>query len=98
MTPTTGQTVELTGPRRPPGLRGWLLMSPLFLWLAAFVIYCGLTGRTPSAITMFPKDFPRDRDVFVNAAIEAMVREAPSQYLWVHKRFKRRPDGEPGIY
>ena len=29
----------------------------------------------------------------VNAAIEAMVREAPSQYLWIHRRFKRRPDG-----
>ncbi|HET8942976.1 MAG TPA: LpxL/LpxP family Kdo(2)-lipid IV(A) lauroyl/palmitoleoyl acyltransferase [Rudaea sp.] len=27
----------------------------------------------------------------VNAAIEAMVRAAPTQYLWVHKRFKTRP-------
>lgn len=29
----------------------------------------------------------------VNAAIEAMVREAPTQYLWLHRRFKRQPDG-----
>lgn len=29
----------------------------------------------------------------INAAIEAMVREAPSQYLWLHRRFKRQPDG-----
>ncbi|TZF89079.1 LpxL/LpxP family Kdo(2)-lipid IV(A) lauroyl/palmitoleoyl acyltransferase [Cognatilysobacter lacus] len=29
----------------------------------------------------------------VNAAIESMVREAPPQYLWIHRRFKRRPDG-----
>ncbi|MGA9334156.1 MAG: LpxL/LpxP family Kdo(2)-lipid IV(A) lauroyl/palmitoleoyl acyltransferase [Rudaea sp.] len=29
----------------------------------------------------------------VNAAIEAMVRTAPTQYLWVHKRFKTRPPG-----
>lgn len=29
----------------------------------------------------------------VNAAIEAMVREAPTQYLWIHRRFKRQPDG-----
>ena len=29
----------------------------------------------------------------VNAAIESMVREAPSQYLWLHRRFKRQPDG-----
>lgn len=29
----------------------------------------------------------------VNGAIESMVRQAPSQYLWIHRRFKRRPDG-----
>lgn len=34
----------------------------------------------------------------VNAAIEAMVREAPSQYLWIHRRFKRRPPGLSSPY
>ena len=34
----------------------------------------------------------------VNAAIERMVREAPAQYLWVHKRFKSRPPGEMPLY
>ncbi|KGM50897.1 lipid A biosynthesis lauroyl acyltransferase [Lysobacter concretionis Ko07 = DSM 16239] len=34
----------------------------------------------------------------VNAAIEAMVREAPSQYLWIHRRFKRRPPGMSSPY
>jgi KDO2-lipid IV(A) lauroyltransferase len=34
----------------------------------------------------------------VIGAIEAMVREAPSQYLWIHKRFKRRPEGEAPLY
>lgn len=34
----------------------------------------------------------------VNASIEAMVRAAPAQYLWVHKRFKRRPPGQPPVY
>ncbi|HET6603352.1 MAG TPA: LpxL/LpxP family Kdo(2)-lipid IV(A) lauroyl/palmitoleoyl acyltransferase [Xanthomonadaceae bacterium] len=34
----------------------------------------------------------------VNAAIEAMVREAPAQYLWIHRRFKRRPAGQPAVY
>ncbi|GAB3341585.1 LpxL/LpxP family Kdo(2)-lipid IV(A) lauroyl/palmitoleoyl acyltransferase [Marilutibacter aestuarii] len=34
----------------------------------------------------------------VNVAIEDMVREAPSQYLWIHRRFKRRPEGEAPPY
>lgn len=34
----------------------------------------------------------------VMAAIEAMARAAPAQYLWLHKRFKRRPDGAAPIY
>jgi Kdo2-lipid IVA lauroyltransferase/acyltransferase len=27
-----------------------------------------------------------------------MVREAPEQYLWVHKRFKSRQEGVPPPY
>ena len=34
----------------------------------------------------------------VNGAIEQMVRAAPAQYLWVHKRFKSRPPGEAPLY
>jgi KDO2-lipid IV(A) lauroyltransferase len=26
------------------------------------------------------------------------VRTMPEQYYWVHKRFKTRPEGEPGFY
>ena len=48
------------------------------------------------------EDFP-GRDVFddtarINRCIEAMVRAAPEQYLWVHKRFKTRPDGMKSVY
>ncbi|MBP1475293.1 LpxL/LpxP family Kdo(2)-lipid IV(A) lauroyl/palmitoleoyl acyltransferase [Frateuria sp. MAH-13] len=34
----------------------------------------------------------------VNTSIEQMVRAAPEQYLWVHKRFKTRPPGAPPVY
>jgi Kdo2-lipid IVA lauroyltransferase/acyltransferase len=34
----------------------------------------------------------------MNAWIEAEVRRHPAQYLWVHKRFKTRPRGEPSLY
>lgn len=30
--------------------------------------------------------------------LEQVVREHPEQYLWVHRRFKTRPPGEPSLY
>jgi len=43
------------------------------------------------------------RDIEVNtanfaAAIERMVRLYPDQWLWIHKRWKTRPPGEPDLY
>ena len=47
-------------------------------------------------------DFPGDDDVQattrMNAWIADEIRRNPAQYLWVHKRFKTRPPGEPGLY
>jgi Kdo2-lipid IVA lauroyltransferase/acyltransferase len=34
----------------------------------------------------------------LNLWIEAQIRANPAQYLWVHKRFKTRPAGEPSVY
>ena len=34
----------------------------------------------------------------MNRWIEAEIRACPAQYLWVHKRFKTRPAGEPSLY
>lgn len=34
----------------------------------------------------------------MNRAIESMIRKAPEQYLWVHKRFKTRPEGDAKFY
>lgn len=33
-----------------------------------------------------------------NEEIEKAVREKPDQYLWIHKRFKTRPEGEKEFY
>lgn len=30
--------------------------------------------------------------------LEKVVRAHPEQYLWVHRRFKTRPPGQPGVY
>lgn len=55
-------------------------------------------------VTIYPAwaDFPTD-DVAadtrrMNAFIEARIKEMPEQYLWTHKRFKTRPEGEPSFY
>lgn len=34
----------------------------------------------------------------INAWIETEVLRNPAQYLWVHRRFKTRPPGEPKLY
>jgi KDO2-lipid IV(A) lauroyltransferase len=33
-----------------------------------------------------------------NKAIESYVTRYPNQWLWVHRRWKTRPEGEPGLY
>jgi KDO2-lipid IV(A) lauroyltransferase len=47
-------------------------------------------------------DFPSGDDVAdarrMLAFIEERVLEMPEQYLWMHKRFKTRPEGEPKFY
>jgi KDO2-lipid IV(A) lauroyltransferase len=46
----------------------------------------------------FPSDDAEADTAWMNRWIEARVRENPAQYLWVHKRFKTRPPGEPRRY
>ena len=46
----------------------------------------------------FATDDPLADTAAMNRWIEAQIRANPAQYLWVHKRFKTRPAGEPGFY
>ncbi|MEO8160014.1 MAG: lipid A biosynthesis lauroyl acyltransferase [Arenimonas sp.] len=41
---------------------------------------------------------PAEASAMYMRALEAEVRVAPEQYLWVHRRFKTRPPGEPSPY
>ena len=55
-------------------------------------------------IEMLPawQDFPTDDlmadTALMNKRLEGYIDTMPSQYYWVHRRFKTRPEGEPSIY
>ena len=34
----------------------------------------------------------------INALVEDLIRDNPTQYFWVHRRFKNRPPGEDSLY
>ena len=58
----------------------------------------GYALRLGAPLRDFPSADPAFDTARVNTSIEQMVREAPEQYLWVHKRFKTRPPGSPDVY
>lgn len=58
----------------------------------------GYALRLEPPLSDFPSDDVVADTTRVNAAIERMVREAPAQYLWMHKRFKTRPPAQPPAY
>ena len=63
-----------------------------------------LPGGRGYVVRLYPawNDFPSGDDAAdarrMVAFIEERVREMPEQYLWMHKRFKSRPQGEAEFY
>ncbi|GAA5315786.1 MAG: lipid A biosynthesis lauroyl acyltransferase [Candidatus Pelagadaptatus aseana] len=55
-------------------------------------------------VTVYPEldNFPTGEEeadaVRINRFIEQRILEQPEQYMWVHRRFKTRPPGEPKLY
>jgi KDO2-lipid IV(A) lauroyltransferase len=58
----------------------------------------GYTLRLSPAFADFPSEDAVADTSRVMAAIEGMVRAAPAQYLWIHRRFKRQPNGGEDLY
>ena len=54
------------------------------------------------SITPPLSDFPSGDDILdatqINVALEKEIRKYPAQYMWVHRRFKTRPEGETRFY
>ncbi|MFI2812328.1 LpxL/LpxP family Kdo(2)-lipid IV(A) lauroyl/palmitoleoyl acyltransferase [Microbulbifer sp. M83] len=58
----------------------------------------GYAVKVYSPIAEIPSGDELRDATLVNQFVEARMRELPEQYMWVHRRFKTRPPGEPGIY
>ena len=58
----------------------------------------GYRVRYEAAWSDFPSDDPVADAARMNRWIETEIRRNPAQYLWVHRRFKTRPPGEPSLY
>jgi KDO2-lipid IV(A) lauroyltransferase len=58
----------------------------------------GYTLTIEPPLENFPSGDDLDDATAINASIEKFVRSHPEQYMWIHQRFKNRPEGEPPIY
>jgi len=58
----------------------------------------GYRVRFGAPWTDFPSDDAVADSARMNRWIESEIRANPAQYLWVHRRFKTRPPGEPSLY
>ena len=58
----------------------------------------GYTMRFSAALENFPGENELANATAVNHAIEEQIKQTPEQYLWAHRRFKTRPEGEKGFY
>jgi len=49
-------------------------------------------------LTNFPSDDVIKDTTVINKQVERMIQECDEQYMWLHRRFKTRPEGEPSLY
>ncbi len=79
---------------------------PRFAKLGRAQVVPMLTRMTPQGYTIevlpawadFPSGDLRLDTERMNARLAEWIARQPSQYYWVHKRFKTRPEGQPSLY
>jgi len=60
--------------------------------------YRGYRLRILKPLENYPSGDPAADALGMNQFLEAQIRLLPDQYYWVHRRFKRRPEGESPVY
>ena len=106
MLPTEGSFVEFlgrlacttTGPARLARKTGVPIVLGLVLWDSKIKKY----RLRFDAVEWLKREDPEE-EILANTAnftrlIEDYVRRYPDQWLWVHRRWKTRPPGEPSLY
>ena len=77
------------------------MVSKLAKLTGAKVIW-GIAETTPEGYTMHLSNFPTNDatadTLRLNQELEQFILKHPDQYLWTHRRFKTRPEGEPSVY
>lgn len=58
----------------------------------------GYTIEAHAPIDAFPTDDLVADTTRMNELLAEFIHTMPEQYHWVHRRFKTRPEGEPGVY
>lgn len=58
----------------------------------------GYEVQVKDAWAGFPTRDAHADTALMNERLQGYIEEMPEQYYWVHKRFKTRPPGEPGLY
>lgn len=58
----------------------------------------GYTATIFPALENYPTDDPYKDALRINKIVEQAILKSPDQYLWQHRRFKTRPEGETGLY
>ncbi|UTW46083.1 LpxL/LpxP family Kdo(2)-lipid IV(A) lauroyl/palmitoleoyl acyltransferase [bacterium SCSIO 12696] len=58
----------------------------------------GYIVRIYPPLEQFPSGDDLQDVTRINGLVEDYIRQCPDQYLWVHRRFKTRPDGEASLY
>lgn len=74
------------------------VMQAKVLWCIATMTETGYQVEISEAWENFPTNDPHADTCRLNAELETFIRQQPDQYLWVHRRFKTRPEGEHSLY